>query len=140
MENFNNSKKSDKTYDNIEGENSENKELQLTKKLENAIIDAEPSMLEKCWGVMQSSATWTGAMALVMGGYMGNELWHNNQQIHQNIVDTIEHAPSPEEMRKILIAMTVFAASVVSTGIALTIAGVIHGNDIAKKDKNKNAL
>ncbi len=140
MENFNNSKKSDNTYHGLEGQYIENKELQITKNLENAIINAEPSTLEKCWGVMQSSATWTGIMALVMGGYMENELWHNNQQIQQNIVDTMGHAPSPEEMRKILMALTTFATSVVATGIALTITGVIHGNDIAKKDKNKNAL
>ncbi len=135
MENFNNIKKPDQDIHNIE-----NKELQMTKSLENAIINAEPSTLEKCWGVMQSSATWTGIMAMVMGGYMWNQLLNNPEMVEQNILDMRQYTPSPEKMREMFMLLSAFAKSVVATGIALTITGIVHGNEIAKKDKNKNAL
>lgn len=107
----------------------------MTKNLENVIINAEPSTLEKCWSVLQSSVIWTGITALVMGGYMWNQLSSNPDIVEQNISDLQEYVSSPEKMREMFMYLFTFATSVVATGIFLTITGINHGNEIAKKDK-----
>lgn len=106
--------------------NIEKKDILNTQQLEKLITNASPTALEQCWNVIAAGETWLGITAMVMGGYMGHQLMDHEPMIRQNIVDNMQHVPSAEEIKSILMALKVFTASVGSIGIVSTIAGVVN--------------
>lgn len=97
------------------------------------IKNASPSTLLKIKEVMKRPETWIGIATVAAGVLVGNQVLSHDEVMQENWDDL---GKSAESFREILNAYKVFAGSVLTMGVSLTILGINKGGDIAKQKAN----
>ncbi len=97
------------------------------------IKNASASTLLKIKEIMKRPETWTGILTLTAGVLIGNQVLNHDEIMQENWDDL---GKSAESFREILNAYKVFAGSVLTIGVLLTVLGINKGGDIAKQKAN----